>query len=69
VHFNNIIIALPQPRVLTSVITQANEPILNSFTLTPTSIPLPNGALAGYNYYRLTTAIPLGIPITTITYS
>jgi hypothetical protein len=68
-YANNIIFALPQPKVLTNVITQANENITSSFTLTPTSIPLPNGALKGYNYYTLTTTIPLNIPLQTISYA
>ena len=69
VHANNILFVLPQPRVLTTVITQANEDITSSFTLTPTSIALPNNILQGYNYYRLTTVVPLNIPLITIRYS
>jgi hypothetical protein len=65
----NIVFVLPTPRVLTSVITDSNEDLTSSFTLSPTSITLPNGSTYSYNYYRLTTVIPLGIPFRTITYA
>jgi hypothetical protein len=65
----NIIFVLPTPRVLTSVVTDANENITSNFTLSPTSIQLPDGSNYSYNYYRLTTTIPLNIPFRTITYA
>jgi hypothetical protein len=68
IWFNNIVFFLPHPKVLTSVITNNNEQIKDNFTVSPTSIPLPNGATALYNYYRLTTVVPLNIPLLTITY-
>jgi hypothetical protein len=65
---NNIIFALPSPRILTNVVTDANETITSSFTLSSAQVQLPNGVWYPYNYYILTTIIPLNIPFKTITY-
>ena len=66
---NNIIIALPSPRVLTTVVTQGNENITANFSVSSTNVILPDGRSYPYNYYRAITVIPLNLTLTTITFT
>ena len=60
---NNIVIAVPNTKVLQSVITETLENITSNFALSATSVLDAGGTARNYNRYVATTVTPLNIPI------
>lgn len=62
-----ILIAIPDNRVLTSVITEGNETLTNQFSLSSVSIQDIGGTNRAYKLYYLQTALPLNAKLTEVT--
>jgi hypothetical protein len=69
VYINNkfILIAIPNTRVLTTVITEANENLTSQFNLSSVQIQDAGGTDRAYKLYYLETALPLNANLTNIT--
>jgi len=69
VYINNkfILIAIPNTRVLTAVITEANENLTSQFSLSNVQIQDAGGTDRAYKLYYLETALPLNATLTNIT--
>ena len=69
IYINNkfIIIAIPNTRVLTTVITENNENLTSQFNLSSTQIQNAGGVDQSYKLYYLETALPLNANLTNVT--
>ena len=64
-----ILIAIPNTKTLTTVITEANENLTAQFTLSSIQIPDAGSTLRDYKLYYLETAVPLNANLTNVTIS
>jgi hypothetical protein len=62
-----ILIAIPNTRILTTVITEANENLTSQFNLSSVQIQDAGGIDRAYKLYYLETALPLNATLTNVT--
>jgi hypothetical protein len=69
VYINNkfILIAVPDTRVLTTVVAESNETLTPQFNLSSVQIPDAGGTYRAYKLYYLETALPLNANLTNVT--